>query len=203
MINRLLFTFYISAVASLASVQGDEPYTYEIDPSHSSIGFKIRHFVNKVPGNMNNFKGSITFSPDDTSENKVEATIQAGSINTDNAKRDKHLRSEDYFHVEEYPEINFTSYKWEKISIDEYKVYGNLTMSGQTHPIILDVVYLGETEGIGPYEGYIIAGWEGTTVIDRNDWDISAGKPILGNDVDIEVSIQGHRKQEQEELSTQ
>ena len=192
--KKLLLTFYITACASLLSLRGGETYTYEIDPSHSSIGFKIRHFINKVPGTMDNFKGTITFNADDASDNKVNAEIEAGSINTANKKRDKHLKTDDYFHIDKYPQIGFVSKKWEQVSDNEYNVHGNLTMYGQMHPINLKVVFLGETPGIGPYEDYMIAGWEGSAVIDRNEWGIDAGKPILGDDVDIDISIQGHRE---------
>jgi len=170
------------------------PHQYEIDPVHSGINFKVRHFFNHVPGQFNEFTGTITFDPGgDAKMAKAKATIMPGSVDTNNAKRDEHLNTEDYFHVDQHNSIAFESTSWKKVDDNHYEVTGNLTMLGQTHPVTLDTKFLGEMAGQGPYEGVMVAGWEAVGTIDRTVWGLTSGTPIVGDDVEIELSIQGPR----------
>lgn len=181
-----------------APLFADSTQTYKIDPVHSGVNFKIRHFFNNVPGQFKDFSGTVAFNQVDLSQSKASAVIKVGSIHTANTKRDEHLTSPDYFDAEKYQTIEFTSNSWEHDGTNadgrpQYKVAGDLTMLGQTHPVTLTAVYLGEMEGQGPYSGLMVAGWEATGTLDRTQWGINAGKPIVGEDVEIELSIQGHR----------
>lgn len=189
-------TILITTILSFcgACILAANPHTYEIDPVHSGVSFKVRHFFNKVPGKFGEFTGKVHFDPSgDPANAQADATITPSSIDTNNDKRDSHLQEEDYFHVVKHDTIDFKSKKWVKTGDNTYKVTGDLTMLGQSHPVTLDVVYLGEMAGQGPYEGVMVAGWEATGQINRTEWGLTAGQPIVSDEVEIELSIQGHR----------
>src|ERR1043166_4309754 len=111
--KRLFAPLFAAALlwnaAAFADVQ-----TFKIDPVHSSVQFKIRHFFSKVPGQFKDFEGIITIDSRDTSKSKVEAAIKTTSIDTKNEKRDTHLKSPDFFDVEKYPTIAFKSTAWKE-----------------------------------------------------------------------------------------
>lgn len=189
---RTFATSLVSLIAlCLASVQA-APTTWDIDASHSGVGFKIRHFVTKVPGSFSDFKGTIVFDDEDVSNMKAEATIKVASVNTNSKGRDDHLQRGDYFNAEQHPEITFTSTKWEKTGENTYKMTGDLTMLGVTKPVTLDVTFVGTAEGRG---GKKLAGFEGKGTIDRTEWGLTSGQPAVGKDVDIEISIEAALRQ--------
>lgn len=194
--NRFLIPSFI--IAALTPLAAQPSHTYEIDPVHSGVNFKVRHFFNQVPGKFTDFTGTIDFNEGDPAKSQATAMIKPASVDTSNDKRDGHLQEEDYFHVEKHDAIKFHSTAWEPNGQTEsgqakYKVTGDLSMLGKTKPVTLDVVYLGEMEGQGPYEGVMVAGWEATGTIDRTEWGLTGGQPIVGNEVQIDLSIQGHR----------
>lgn len=182
----ILATSFLSLAAlSLASLQA-APTTWDIDTTHSGIVFKVRHFVTKVPGTFGDFKGTIVFDSDPANM-KAEATIKVPSVNTNSERRDDHLQQDDYFNAAAYPEITFTSTKWEKTGDKTYKMTGDLSMMGVTKPVTLDVTFLGTAEGRG---GKTLAGFEGVGKIDRTEWGLTAGQPAVGKEVDIEINIE-------------
>lgn len=170
-----------------------ETVAYEIDPAHSRPEFKVRHFFTKVPGRFTDFTGTIHLHEENLTKSSVELTIQAGSISTDNEKRDNHLRSGDFFDVENHPTITFTSTKVEKDSAEGmYKVTGDLTMRGVTKPVVLEVEFL----GVGPDAwGGRRAGFEARTTVNRTEFGIiwnktlDTGGVMLGEDVEIAIPI--------------
>src|SRR5215213_5587373 len=109
---------------------------YAIDPAHSRIGFVARHaMVTKVRGSFNEFEGNGYFDAEDPSTSRLELTIQAASIDTRNADRDGHLRSNDFFDMEQYPEITFASTSVEQVDPESYRVTGDLTIKGVTRAV--------------------------------------------------------------------
>ena len=113
---------------------------YVLDPAHSRIGFVARHaMVTKVRGSFNQFSGSGYFDAEDPSRSRFEVTIQAASIDTRNADRDAHLRSNDFFDMEAHPEIRFVSTSVKPLDETRYRVTGDLTLKGVTKPVTLDV----------------------------------------------------------------
>ena len=180
----LLSICLIAAQAARAEV-----HTYTIDPVHSGITFKVRHFFNKVPGTFNQFKGTVVYDAENPANNKANAVIEVPSVDTRNEKRDGHLQNEDFFNVPQYPLIEFTSTEWIPAGVGKYTVKGMLTMVGVAKEVTLDVTFLGEMEA----RGKMISGWEGSTVINRDDWGITYGKPAVGEEVDIELNIQAAR----------
>lgn len=161
--------------------------TWTIDPTHSEVGFTVRHLMTKVRGQFESFEGKLT-TGSDLAETKAEATIDLNSINTRDAQRDGHLRSKDFFDVENSGPMTFTS-----TSFDGATAKGELTIKGVTRPVELDVEFLGvDTD---PY-GNTKIGFEATTEINRKDFGVDfnipldGGKLLIGDKVSITLSIQ-------------
>src|SRR5688572_3963947 len=160
-VSTALLGAVVLAWTSLASAA---PEIHTIDPVHSSVGFNIRHFVSKVPGKFNKFNGTITVDRANPANNAVEATIDMASIDTDNQKRDDHLRSADFLDVAKHPTMAFKSTSWTKTGEDTFDVTGNLTLKNVTRPVTLKVALLGVGPGPG---GAVLSGWEATTKINK------------------------------------
>ena len=173
-----------------ALIANAEKTVYTIDTVHSGISFKIRHFINKVPGAFDSFSGEIHFDKETPANSKVVATIDVASVDTRNGDRDAHLQNEDFFKASEFPQISFTSTEWKVVDEDTFAVTGMLSILGVEKEVTLDVEFLGEVEG----RGTIRSGWEGTTTIDRRDWGMGYGTPAVGAEVEVELNIQAHRK---------
>ncbi len=167
--------------------------TYTIDPSHSRIGFVARHaMVTKVRGSFNEFDGSGYFDADQPSNSHLELTIQAASIDSRNADRDGHLRSNDFFDMETYPTISYRSTAVEVVDADTYRVTGDLTMKGVTKPVTIDFEYTGTA--VDPF-GNMRLGLEGNVVVNRKDWGINwnaaldAGGVLVSEKVTLEFEV--------------
>ena len=140
---------------------------WQIDNTHSGVGFQIRHFVSKVRGKFTNVKGTIT-ADDSAWENAViDVEIATASISTDNERRDTHLRSPDFFAADSFPTIRFRSTRIER-SGDNAKIHGNLTMRGVTRPVVLDGTFTGMMKAA---QGDRI-GFEATTTLNRTDYGV-------------------------------
>lgn len=177
-------------VLGFGTVTAQEIYT--IDPNHSNVAFKVRHLVSKVGGEFTEFDGTITADFSNLDVSGVQFSIQAASLDTRNEDRDNHLRSVDFFDVEKYPEITFTSTKVTKIDNDSYAVAGILTMHGVSKSITLTVDYLGEMTAMGGTR----AGYELSTTLDRKDFGVSwnraldTGGFILGDEVGVNINLE-------------
>ncbi len=167
--------------------------SYTIDPTHSRVGFVARHaMVAKVRGSFNEFAGTGYLDAENPAASRVELTIQAASIDTRNADRDAHLRSNDFFDMENHPEIRFVSTAVERVEADNYRVNGDLTIKGVTKPVTVDVEFTGTA--LDPF-GNQRVGFEGKTTVNRSDWGINwnaaleAGGVLLGEKVVLEFEI--------------
>ncbi len=168
--------------------------TYTIDPSHSRFGFVARHaMVTKVRGSFNEFEGTLDVDGDDPTKSSAELVIQVASIDTRNADRDAHLRSSDFFAMDEHPEIRFQSTGVELTDDEDvYRVTGDLTIRGVTKPVTFDLEFTGAA--IDPW-GQTRIGFEGSTVVNRKDWGVSwnaaleAGGVLVSEKVTIEFEI--------------
>lgn len=155
--------------------------TYAIDPTHSRIGFVARHaMISKVRGSFNEFEGSGHFDAENPTKSDLTLTIQASSIDTRNADRDGHLKSNDFFDMETHPEITFTFTGVEQVDPENYRVTGDLTVKGVTNPVTIDLEYTGTA--IDPYQNQRI-GLEGSTTVNRKDWGITWNTPLDGGGV--------------------
>jgi polyisoprenoid-binding protein YceI len=173
--------------AGLSSVGSAAVETYKIDPAHSSVGFNVRHFFTKVPGVFAKSSGTITVDRDNLEKSSVEATIDVGSVNTREDKRDTHLKTGDFFLVEKFPSMTFKSKSWKKTGADTYDVTGDLTIKDKTKEVVLKVKSLGFGPGA---RGAQLSGWEATTKLDRRDFGITYGQGVVGNDVDVTIDIE-------------
>ncbi len=167
--------------------------SYTIDPAHSRIGFSARHaMVTKVRGSFNEFEGSGSFDADNPANSNLTLTITAASIDTRNEDRDAHLKSNDFFDMETYPEINFTSTSVEQIDDENFRVTGDLTIKDVTKSVTVDFEYTGTA--VDPYENRRI-GLEGTTTVNRKDWGVNfnaaleAGGVLVGEKIGLEFEV--------------
>jgi polyisoprenoid-binding protein YceI len=169
------------------------PTTYTIDKSHSDVGFQVRHLVSKVRGSFGDFSGTIVMDKDKAENSSVEFVVKAASINTDNEKRDQHLRSPDFFDVEKNPDITFKSTKVTGGANGQYQVAGKLTMRGVTKDVTLPVTFLGEATD--PW-GNVKAGFETSTDLNRKDYGINwnaaldKGGFLLEDVVNVQISLE-------------
>ncbi len=180
---------------STATITGTEQLTgtYTIDASHSRVGFVARHaMVTKVRGGFNDFAGTFTIDGSNPSDSTAELTIQAASIDTRNADRDAHLKSNDFFAMDTYPQLHFVSTAIEQVTDTDYRVTGDLTLRGVTKPVTIDLEYSGSA--VDPY-GNTRVGFEGSTTINRKDWGVSwntaleAGGVLVSEKVTLEFEI--------------
>jgi polyisoprenoid-binding protein YceI len=167
---------------------------YEVDPSHTQVMFKVRHMgVSTVTGKFNRFAATFAYDPENPSASWVTATIDAASLDTDNERRDNHLRSPDFFAADSYPTLTFQSTGVEQVEDGRLRVAGDLTIRGVTKPVLLDVVLEGATVGS---EGRPIVGWTAETVVDRQDYGLrwnrltEAGGWVVGDEVRIVLEVE-------------
>lgn len=171
------------------------PAAWAIDPAHSEVTFRIRHFVTKVRGRFTDWTGTITGDPQDWSTGSVAVVIKSASINTGNDRRDADLRSPRFFSVDSFPEISFKSSKVE-VSGESVTITGDLTMRGTTKPVVLKGSYL----GLAPGKPGDKVGFEAGTTINRTEYGITwnraveGGGVMLGDDVEISISIEANRQ---------
>jgi len=161
--------------------------TYTIDPSHSRIGFVARHaMVTKVRGSFNEFTGTGFFDAENPAASRLELTIEAASIDTRNADRDGHLRSNDFFDMEQFPQITFVSTAVEAVDDATYRVTGDLTIKGVTKPVTVDFEYGGTATD--PF-GNDRLGFDGSVVINRKDWGVAWNAPLEAGGVLVSEKV--------------
>ena len=150
--------------------------TYTLDPAHTRIGFVARHaMVTKVRGAFNEFEGTATLDGADPANSHVQVTISAASIDTRNAQRDEHLRSNDFLSMQEYPRITFSSTGVRQIDETTFEVTGDLTIKGVTNPVTVPFSFEGAAKD--PF-GNERVGFEGSVTINRKDYGITWNAPL-------------------------
>jgi polyisoprenoid-binding protein YceI len=169
--------------------------TWTIDPIHSEVGFTVRHLMSKVRGLFTSFEGELQIA-DNPAESSARATIDLGSVDTRNPDRDAHLRSSDFFSVEEGGTMTFTT-TGVSLDGDQIKAYGDLTIKGVTKPVTLDVEFLGvEVDAYGNTR----LGLEASTSISRKDWGVSFNIPLegdrlmIGDVVNVVIAVEAVRQ---------
>jgi polyisoprenoid-binding protein YceI len=150
--------------------------TYTIDPAHSSIGFTARHaMVTKVRGTFNEFEGTAVLDGDTPASSSARVTIKVHSIDTRNGQRDDHLRSNDFFSMDEFPEITFVSTGARQVDENTFELTGDLTVKGVTKSVTIPFEYQGAAQD--PF-GNTRVGFEGSTVINRKDFGVNFNAPL-------------------------
>jgi polyisoprenoid-binding protein YceI len=167
--------------------------TYTIDAAHSRVGFSARHaMVTTVRGQFNEFEGSATFVAADPSTSSAQIVINTASIDTHQADRDAHLRSDDFFAVDAYPEIRFASTAATLVDAETWELTGDLTIKDVTKPVTITFEYTGSaTDPFGNQR----AGFEGSVTVNRKDWGLGwnaaleTGGVLVSEKVKLEFDI--------------
>jgi len=151
----------------LTAVTGD----YTIDTAHSTIGFTVRHaMVTNVKGKFDDFSGSLHLDGSDPSASTASIDVKMDSIDTGSADRDGHLKSADFFKIEEFPTMTFRSTKAEALGDEDYRITGDLTILGTTKPLTIDLEFNGSAKD--PF-GNERVGFEGKAEIKRSEWGLT------------------------------
>lgn len=194
-IKTMVFAVAITVLSTL-SVNAQDATMWKIDKSHTSVNFSINHFFSSVPGKFTDFDGMIHFDPNNLKGSKADFSVAINSINTDDAKRDKHLQSKDFFDAETYPKMSFQSTKFEKKSDMEYLIHGKMTIKDVTKNVVLPMKITGEMEH-PMMKGTIILGVVIDTTIDRTDYGVGTGDwaatMVAGDEVKIHIPMELNR----------
>lgn len=151
----------------LTALTGD----YSIDTAHSTIGFTVRHaMVTNVKGKFVDFSGSLHLDGGDPSASTASIDVKMDSIDTGSADRDGHLKSADFFRIEEFPTMTFRSTKAEALGDEDYRITGDLTILGTTRPLTIDLEFNGAAKD--PF-GNERVGFEGKAEIKRSEWGLT------------------------------
>jgi len=187
---RIIALMLTLALPTLASAS-----TWNIDPDHSQVGFKVRHLmVSNVKGTFEKYTGSVDLNDKDITKSKVTVTIETPSIATGVQKRDEHLKSADFFDVGSYPTMTFVSKKVAKAAKGALKVTGDLTLHGVTKEVVLNVEPISK-ESKDPW-GNTRRGTAATARIDRKDFGLTwnkgleTGGVLVGDEITISLEIE-------------
>jgi polyisoprenoid-binding protein YceI len=172
----------------MSEIPGYIAGTWNVDPVHSEVSFVVRHMmVSKVRGRFDTFSGTIT-TADDPLQSTVTATVDLSSVNTGAPDRDNHIRSADFFHVEQHPTMTFQSTGVRQDG-DDFLLDGDITLRGITKPVTFKL----EVNGFGPDAyGGTRAGFSATTEINRSDFGVSYNGPIPGGGVAVSEKVTIH-----------
>lgn len=167
---------------------------WKIDPTHSEVQFKVKHLViSTVTGSFGSFDGQIEADAEDFENAKAIFTVDIDSISTNNEDRDNHLKSDDFFNAEEFPQLKFESANFKKVGEGKYKVTGDMTIRDVTKEVELDVIHGGTVTD--PY-GQTKAGFEVSGSINRKEFGLTwsavteAGNLVVADDVKLQLNMQ-------------
>lgn len=185
--------FAAAALLIITSSSFAQTKVWKTDKAHSKVGFAISHLVvSEVEGKFSDYEATVT-TDEKGNLQKVEAVIKVASVNTDNEARDKHLRSDDFFSAEKFPEIIFVSKSIKATGKNGYKITGDYTMHGVTKSVTLNAKFNGEIKD--PW-GNVKSGWVATTSINRFDYGlewskaVETGGLVVGKNVDISLKLE-------------
>lgn len=165
---------------------------FKIDPSHTHISFTVNHLgFSTTIGQFDDFKGTVYLDENKPVDSKVDVVIETASIDTNWEERNGHLRGKDWFNVDQFPTMTFKSTKVEQIDEKHAKVYGDLTLLGQTHAVVLDTVL--NKLGKNPVSGQYGAGFTAETTIKRSEWGMTTFVPAVGDDVKIVIHTEAYK----------
>lgn len=209
--KRILFSSFIIAAVVFASsafmpsphssstennaleVFADAPAKWTLDKAHSNVKFTVTHLVvSDVDGSFKIFDGSMEHTKADYSDAKINFSVDVNSVNTDNDMRDKHLKGDDFFNAEKFPEMKFESTSFKPVGGNKYKLAGNLTIRDVTKPVVFETTYGGTVNAMGKTK----AGFKAKTTINRFDYNLKwdkateAGGLVVGKEVELVVNVE-------------
>ncbi len=166
---------------------------WELDKAHTNFYFSVDHIYSKIHGHFNEYAGEVKFDPNNLAESRFFFKIDTASIDTNVAKRDKHLQSADFFDAGKYPEMTFESTKITDAGQGRYEVQGKFTVKGEEYQLLLPLTLAGIKDHPA-VKGKEVIGFNGKLTIDRLAYKVGSGKfyelGVVGKDVDILVSIE-------------
>lgn len=193
-LNPLSLTLLLGLLPSIAFATD-----WQIDPAHTNVQFSVRHMmISNVRGDFNKVSGTVSSDGQNPDAIKIDAVVDAGSIDTRIEKRDLHLKSADFLNVEKYPTIEFKSKKVAANGAGKWKVTGDLTLHGVTKEVVLDVE--GPTAEIKDPMGNTRVGASATTKINRKDFGLTwnkvleTGGVMVGDEVEITIDVEAVQK---------
>ena len=196
--DRSTKRFAVWTLTALLAASPAAAAVYDFDASHTAAQFSVTHLmVSTVRGQFSNVKGTVEVDDKDASSVKVDATIDASTVDTREPKRDAHLKSPDFFDVAKFPTITFKSKKSQKVGADAYKVTGDLTMHGVTKEVVLDVK---DVKTVKDPWGNTKLGAVATAKVDRKDYgllwnkSLDGGGVLVGDDVAITLDLELAKK---------
>lgn len=183
----------MACALTFTSTANAKPANYEFDTVHSQIIFKVNHLgYSNSYGKFRAFEGTLSFDAEDWSTAQTEVSINTKSIDLENKEWNDHMRSVDFFDVEQFPAMTFKSTKLEKIGENTGKLHGHLTILGKTQPITLDLTL--NQAGIHPMSEQPHVGFSATGTIKRSEWGMEYGVPAVGDDVHIIIEVEASAK---------
>lgn len=163
--------------------------TYQLDPNHTSITFKINHMgFSHYTGRFDKMEATLNFNSGAPEQSQLNVTIYPNSVNTNNAKLEEELRGENFFNVIKFPRASFQSTKIDRAGSTTGKITGDFSFLGQTHPVVLDVTLIGA--GKRPMDGMQVIGFSATGTIRRSDFGFTNLVPMVGDDVALEIEAE-------------
>jgi polyisoprenoid-binding protein YceI len=183
--------FGLIAFSATAAQAAPEKYTF--DPVHTQVMFSVDHIgFSHSHGKFLKFDGGFTFDADKVEASAVNVKIDTASLNMDDGTWEEHLKGENFFNVAKFPAMTFKSTKIEKSGEKEGKLTGELTVLGVTKPVTLDVKW--NKSGVHPYSQQYIAGFSASGVIKRSDFGMTYGLPGIGDEVALNIQVEGVRE---------
>ncbi|NKI27614.1 YceI family protein [Arenibacter sp. 6A1] len=194
---KVILCFLLLLGPAVITAQEQLAKQWELDPHHTSVNFGVKHFFNTVNGIFQEKEGTFNFDESDLANSKFTFKVAVASIDTNNEKRDKHLRSEDFFNAAMYEYITFSSNKIEKTEGNNYQVTGDLTIKDVTKTVTIPFQVTGEMEH-PMMEGTLIKGLSFNTSLNRTDYGVGTGDwgmtMVVGDKVNIEINMELNRK---------
>ncbi len=180
---------FASAAVGVVAPASAAPVSYKLDPAHTVVAFIVNHLgYSNVIGRFNTVSGDMSFDKDALQNNSVTVSIDTASVDTNHAKRDEHLKSPDFFNVKEFPKMTFKSTKVEKTSEKTGKLYGDLTLSGVTKPVVLDITF--NKDGVSPASKLETVGFSARGVVKRTDFGMKYGAPNISDEIQILIEAE-------------
>lgn len=178
--------------AKAAAVQGGEEY--EFDKVHTQILFFADHIgFSKSQGEFHDYDGHFTFDRENPENSSVEVSIQTASIDMDDKAWDDHMKNKDFFDVENFPTMTFKSTAIKVTGEKTADITGDLTILGVTKPATLQVTY--NKSDIHPFSKKYVSGFSATTTVKRSEYGMNYGLPVIGDDIEVRIEVEGMRKE--------
>ena len=202
--NKLLFlNLVLTGVITLALPVATTAATWSVDKAHTEVNFTVKHFFTPVNGSFGKWDIDLQYDAENPEKSSVTATIDIASVATGNDKRDNHLRSGDWFEVETWPTMTFTSTKVEKLGDNKLVAHGTLDIKGHKKEVELAITHLGTKQIPAEMQEAMrglkeVASFEATTSIDRGDFEVGVGSwaanVVVGDRVDITILLEAHQR---------